>query len=312
MAIKTLESGNYSQPSGVYDGRLLTGEEETVAYLPGKKYRIWHNDQNVSFNTHRHNALEIILCTGNIYTVIIEDQTYKLREGDVLFVPPNSIHQIVSTEAGERFIMLFDLDFLKYFGMGEDILSFYGKAHLLSMSLHPHLYPFVYSSLSVIIQQYFTNEKMSELYIYTELLKIFGMMYNSEDMNADFDSSNHTDNYDKFINILSYIDTNYAEELALESVASTAGFSKFHFSRLFKQYTGTTFYDYLCSRRVMVAKNMLSKNMPVTDVAFQTGFNNLTTFCRCFKKYTGLSPSQYKNSINRDSDKIIPANHILQ
>jgi transcriptional regulator GlxA family with amidase domain len=106
--------------------------------------------------------------------------------------------------------------------------------------------------------------------------------------------------------VLSYIEANYSEDLNLETVADTAGFSKYHFARLFKQYTDTTFYDYLCTKRVPVAKKLLITNMPVTDVAFQTGFNNLTTFCRCFKKYAGCSPSQYKKRFSQDENLLKP------
>ena len=108
--------------------------------------------------------------------------------------------------------------------------------------------------------------------------------------------------YQKFVRVLSYIEANYSEDLNLETVADTAGFSKYHFSRLFKQYTDSTFYDYLCKRRIIEAKKLLVTNMPVTDVAFQVGFNNLTTFCRCFKKYTGCSPTQYKSKITKEEN----------
>ena len=306
MPGKNTLRGSFPQPFGsTIDRRILTGEEESVAYLPGKRYRIWHNDQNVSYNAHRHSALEIILCTGNVYTIVIGEQTFKLHEGDILFIPPDAVHQIISAEPGERFIMLFDMSILEFLDVETDVRDYYSKPHFLSMSLGTHIYPFVYSGLTNIISYYFSGEKLNEISIYTELFKLFALMCDSASRSLEAVNENHTDNYDKFVSILSYIDTNYSEDLALESVANTAGFSKFHFSRLFKQYTGTTFYDYLCSRRIMVAKSMLLKNMPVTDVAFQTGFNNLTTFCRCFKKYTGCSPTQFKNESFGDDKKII-------
>ena len=104
-----------------------------------------------------------------------------------------------------------------------------------------------------------------------------------------------SENYEKFATLLTYIDSHYASEITLEQAASLVGFSKFHFSRLFKEFTNCTFYDYLSQTRIQAAKRLLPTGASITDIAFQTGFNSLTSFCRCFKKYTDLSPSEYRD-----------------
>lgn len=291
------KKSSFNQPEGNFKERIVINDEETIEYLPGYKYRVWHNNQSTGYAEHSHSAIEIILCKSNVYTVTMNHETIKLKEGDILFIPFNTAHQLIAPDSGERFILLFDTDFINQFKDREEILDFYSSAHLVTMNLESHIYPFVYSGIMKIIQAYFSNEKLTEVVIYSELLKIINLMCGSEKELSEGKESSHSDIYDKFVAVLSYIDTNYSEDLSLESVADTAGFSKFHFSRLFKQYTNTTFYDYLCTKRVTVAKQMLRNNIPVTEVAFQTGFNNLTTFCRCFKKYVGCSPSQYKADI---------------
>ena len=143
--------------------------------------------------------------------------------------------------------------------------------------------------------------------IYSELLKVVSLMTHSTEATDEEDEKiiTHSEIYNKFVRVLTYIENNYSEDMDLESVAKTAGFSKYHFSRLFKQYTDSTFYDYLCSKRILEAKKLLLTNTPVTDVAFQVGFNNLTTFCRCFKKYSGCSPTQYKNMISKEEGIVL-------
>ncbi len=72
------------------------------------------------------------------------------------------------------------------------------------------------------------------------------------------------------------------EDLSLEGVASQAGFSKYHFSRLFKQYTDSTFYKYLNQKRIEFAKTLLQDpGVSVTEVAFKSGFSSLSAFLRC-------------------------------
>lgn len=292
---------NFAQPFGNITTRKVNEEVETVEYLPGYRYRIWHNDTTEEFSIHHHDALEIIVCTSKNYTVTIGDELFKLHEGDILFIPPNAEHKIAPPEDGERFIMLFDTAFFDYFKLKSDILNYFSTPRQSTIGNGSHLYPIIYDSLRKIINLYFSGEEKNEIEIYSEFLKITSLMYR----NSETDSKNnvsHSDTYDKFVRVLSYIEANYSEDLNLETVADTAGFSKYHFARLFKQYTDTTFYDYLCTKRVLVAKKLLITNMPVTDVAFQTGFNNLTTFCRCFKKYAGCSPSQYKKRFSQDEN----------
>ncbi len=295
----------FNQPIGDFKARKLIIDEEAIEYLPGYKYRVWHNNQPDNYPSHRHPAIEIILCTKNTYTVCVEDKTFHLREGDILFIPPSVSHQLIAPDTGERFILLFDTDFLNLFTQKDSIEEFFSTTHMLSMGSETHYYPFVYSSISKIIQIYFANDKMSEVAIYSEVFRIISYLCGSEEAVSEDEINTHSDVYNKFVRVLSYIEENYAEDLSLESVASTAGFSKFHFARLFKQYTDTTFYDYLCTKRIVVSKNLLRKSIPVTEVAFQTGFNNLTTFSRCFKKYVGCSPSQYKSQFEHDESSPI-------
>lgn len=305
MALLQNFNTDFSQPLGEFTTRKVNVDEETIDYLPGHRYRIWLNNLTDSYTSHKHSALEIILCSSNTYSVTVREQTYKMHEGDIIFLPPNVPHTLTAPEKGERFILLFDYDIFNMFNNKEEIDFYFSVPHLLKINSGSHIYPFVYSSIHRIIQHYFANEKMSELHIYSELFRTVSLICDSEERGPDEVISTHSDMYDKFINVLSYIDTNYTEDLTLEMVADTTGFSKYHFARLFKQYTDTTFYDYLCSKRIMVAKQLLRKNIPVTEVAFQIGFNNLTTFCRCFKKYAGCSPTQYKSNSAKEEETAV-------
>ena len=100
----------------------------------------------------------------------------------------------------------------------------------------------------------------------------------------------------KFSNLLEYIDTHYTEDLTLEDMADVIGFSKYHFSRLFKQYTNYTFCDYLKHRRIQAAEILLEKpEYSITEVALQAGFPSISTFNRIFKEYKNCTPTEYRN-----------------
>ena len=105
--------------------------------------------------------------------------------------------------------------------------------------------------------------------------------------------------------VLDYLDSHYSENITLEEAASIACFSKFYFTRLFKQYTNQTFYDYLSARRIKAAEQMLIvPNLAITEISLKSGFASLSSFNRTFKRLKGCSPSEYRTlyTVNTKDD----------
>jgi AraC family transcriptional regulator len=85
----------------------------------------------------------------------------------------------------------------------------------------------------------------------------------------------------------------YAEPHSLVGLARQAGMSPFHFSRLFREATGTPPHRYLVSIRLREAARRLREGARVTDACFDVGFGNLSHFVRAFRRAFGVSPSRY-------------------
>ena len=101
---------------------------------------------------------------------------------------------------------------------------------------------------------------------------------------------------EKFLFITNYIDDHFTEALTLEEVASLAGFSKYHFSRLFKQYTDFSFYKYLNQKRIEHSKVLLlDPKLTVIEIALQSGFSSLSAFLRMFKQTNKCTPTEFRN-----------------
>ena len=81
------------------------------------------------------------------------------------------------------------------------------------------------------------------------------------------------------------------EEWPVRRLAQVSGVSEAHFARSFKQAFGVPPHRYLLTRRVERAKTLLrDTDMPITEIAFQTGWESLGTFGRTFRDITGESP----------------------
>lgn len=98
---------------------------------------------------------------------------------------------------------------------------------------------------------------------------------------------------------LNYIEKNLKNDLSLDDLARTAGYSKYHFIRVFKEVTGLTPAAYICKRRLSeIAREIQIAGGPISDIAFSYGFNSKENFIHSFKTEHHILPTEYKASKN--------------
>ena len=94
-----------------------------------------------------------------------------------------------------------------------------------------------------------------------------------------------------------YLAVHYREPMDLDYLLQTANMSKSYFMRLFRQYIGTTPYNYLLSLRITRAKELLEvTDMTIHEIAMDTGFSDDASFSTRFSAMTGISPLKYRRS----------------
>ncbi|MCM1191945.1 MAG: AraC family transcriptional regulator [Butyrivibrio sp.] len=286
--------------SDLAQSRILTGTgQEFVQYRRDTAIRIWHNDLDTDFEPHWHSALEIITPMENWYDIIIGDATYHSAPGDIMIIPPGELHALKAPETGDRFIFLFDMSaFSRLHG-------FAGLQPVLSAPIHitrgayPRIYDDAYQLLAQMRNEYFTQSEFAELTIYSLMLSFFVKLgtnhMNSIPLFSNSKVHKQKEYAEKFNAVMDYIDTHYMDNLNLDDIANSVGFSKYHFSRLFKEYTNYTFCAYICHRRIKIAEELLEQqDLSITEVALQAGFPSISTFNRLFKQAKGCNPSEYR------------------
>lgn len=99
------------------------------------------------------------------------------------------------------------------------------------------------------------------------------------------------------------IQRDFREDISVEQLAEKCNLSVSYFHKLFVQYTGSTPNRYLTNTRLTAAKAMLmTSNQSVAQIAECCGFSSQGYFCDCMKKYTGMSPRQFRNTSNYPED----------
>ena len=295
----------YQQPdenTGFRDLDTVTDSTlEHVNYVSESHIRFWYNVQAENYALHHHDAMEVIICMENPYTVSIMDTKYKLNEGDMLFIPPHLKHELICDSVGVRFICMMDIEMLKEFHDFQLMEPVFQKPFFCNQESCPDIYQRIYTLFMKMIDIYFSDNFLWETRIYSIIIEVLSRIndfYLKSQTHITLDPSSYMvrARYGRISSALYFIDTNFTNDITLEDAANYIGFSKYHFSRLFKKYTNSTFYDYLCRRRIQKAQSLLETSASITDIAFQVGFNNITTFSRCFKKYAGCSPSEFRKN----------------
>lgn len=291
--------------------RILVGTgQELIQYQQSTAIRIWYNDLPVDYEPHWHSALEIIMTVENDYEVIVDDVTYHVPLGGIMMIPPGEIHSLIAPETGSRFVFLFDLAPFSRFQGFSGVLPLLSQPLLITKGDYPAIYDDIYNILVQIRNEYFGKNEFAELTICSLLLNLFVKLgtnrLESIDLFSNIRIYKQKEYVQKFNSVMDYIDSHYMDNLSLDDIASSIGFSKYHFSRLFKQYTGYTFCAYISHRRIKVAEDLLAQpDLSITEIALQSGFPSISTFNRLFKQQKGCTPSEYreKNSSYKKEHK---------
>lgn len=277
----------------------LKGIHETVNYKANTNLRLYNNNECENYPDHWHTPIEIIMPTVNHYTVALGDHIVTLEVDDIILICPGVIHSLMAPDYGKRIIFQAEISILHAIHELESVLSLISPIVVITAKGSPKIHKKIRELLLEISGEYNRNRPLSEAAIYSKLLRMFvliGQNYTENIERFDVGNQKQKEYTEKFISICNYINSHCTEDLSLDSVAEIAGFSKYHFTRLFKQFTNVTFYKYLNQKRIAYAERLLTDpEISITEVALHSGFSSLSAFIRMFKLIKQCTPTEFRN-----------------
>lgn len=276
-------------------------------------FKIYESEGNVSGEIdHTHDYMQIWYICRGVCNHWINNVEYKMVRGDLFILPPYVVHKvkpiegedihIIGCEFSARFFderfndfnkskELFDFAYLEPFLVSEDMVK-----PKLNLSAEAQLK--VEEIMKEMLQEYNGQNKYYDMIIKADVLKLLAILSREYSNNTPRESQEIFDKYrSAILDAINYIHDNYNEELHLEDICRYSMMSKTYFCSIFKSLTGKTFTEYLIHLRIQKALDMLVKsNVPITKICYDVGFNDVTHFCRTFKKIVGVSPKYYRKA----------------
>lgn len=275
----------------------LSGVYETVEYENKRVIMLYDNEETEEYPVHWHNAAEIIVPLSNNFTVISGGEEYDLKEKEILIIPPGELHSMPAQE-GRRIIFQCDSSQLKDITILDPLMPVFDTSVHITPETDKELYAAARKNILDIYADYYSNSAVADVRIYMDLLNILiavrkYQLEKSDVLTMGADIS--CDDGIKLGYVIKYINRNFTEELSLDHLAKIAGYSKYHFSRIFKKYIGVSFVQYISLKRIKMAEMLLADpELSITEVAMRSGFASLTTFNRTFKMVKNCTPSEFK------------------
>ena len=277
----------------------LSGDFETVEYESKRSVLLHDNHETEAYPVHWHDALELVMPLENKYVVNVAEKDYVIEEHEVLIVPPSELHSMPYEIPGHRIIFQCDNSMLSGVPAVEPVMRGLNAPLLITKKTDSDLHSLAKKIMLDVYSMYNKNSELDDVRIYTAVINLLTAVrrfqLEQSKLTLECDDEKLVEYSEKFNVVMQYIDANYMYDLSLDQLAGVAGYSKFHFSRIFKQYYSMSYLQYLNARRTKAAERLLlDPDLTVTEVAMRSGFKSLTTFNRIFKEIKHCTPTDFK------------------
>ncbi len=267
-------------------------------------FSIHYGKHERRFDQHIHLDFdELVIVLRGHANHVVSSETYPISKGDVFVISSNTAHGYEHCQDFKICNIMFRRNHI--FDAMDDICNMGGfhalfviepslsRTHSFTnrLSLQAQSFHTVNQILTEMITEYNQKKPGYKTFLKSSFLSlalIFARVYQEN-------SITETDQLPPLITPVAYLETHYQETITMEQLAERSGLSVRHFNRLFQETYHTSPGRYLLQYRIQKSESLLHyTNIPISDIAFQCGFNDSNYFSRQFHKIHGISPSQFR------------------
>ncbi|MEE0927975.1 MAG: AraC family transcriptional regulator [Acutalibacteraceae bacterium] len=270
--------------------------------MPIQLYRIDASHPEYVMPLHWQKELEIIRVISGTFMLFINNHPYVLNTGDIAFVNCKHLHRGVPQNCRYDCIVV-DLSLLNK--KGNSTISSYIEPLMEGTLLIRTLFNFDGSTLYATINSLFLllsdKSPYNELSVIGSLYTILAQLYSCKYISKNAQSKKGATQTAAISEVVDWIEENYTEHITLATLSEMVGMTPNYFCRIFKEYTGKTPIEYVNIVRIdAVCFDILYGRQNITSAAVNNGYNDLSYFCKVFKKLKGISAKAYAQKMHRE------------
>ncbi len=253
---------------------------------------------------HHHIMIELSLVLKGNGVYKSSGRTYSIKEGDVFLFRPNEAHCITDIDDDGMAILNIHISpSYLYTAFPNALNSEYIKILVTSFNIDGNKIndflpdPDMTEILSLFLMIKDECEKKQSDYLTSVINQICNILIKISRPYSDVPmEKGKKQSYQNVISAMSYIDQHFNEQLTLGEIADSIGYSRCYFSDIFKKCLGMSVWEYISIKRIEQALYLIkTTNKNILQIATECGFNNTANFNKIFKKYTHLSPHDFRS-----------------
>jgi AraC-like DNA-binding protein len=245
---------------------------------------------------HWHVEYEIIRILEGTLTVTLDEKSFTAHPNDVIFVHSGILHSGIPENCVYQCIV-FDINpFLKSSSLFAEYIQKITHQEIFVFQHFTGEHTEILQTVSSLFDSIWQKKPGYEMVVFGQFYHFFGTVFGNH-YYLEGQSIARRD-YRRILQlkqVVEFIEKNYSTPITLQQLSASVSMSPKYFCRFFSEMTHETPMDYLNRQRIEQACYQLATtDDSITEIAYRTGFNDLSYFIRTFKKYKGITPGKYK------------------
>lgn len=246
-----------------------------------------------------HFEYQMILVTAGNVTAVINQKTYELHRGSLLFISRLERHNFLIQEPPyHRYVISLNGDSLSTSVKDIKLMSIFigrPKEFLHVVNLSDKILEEVIPLFDAMAKEYEEQKTFYETLSASILVAILVILYRNYP--EFFPVRGQSNISSAVMNAQKYINDHFEEKITLQDIADKNYINRHTLSNAFKEIVGTSFKEYLILFRITEAKKLLiTTDLPIEEIALQVGYSNVNNFIQIFKKNESVTPLQYRKN----------------